>query len=346
MSEVDINSFMIQLERTAAQERMPMDAAIALECALLNLPLMGGPSGRGYSWYKMWFQCPHKFFSLREKFGAEPHPPEYLQLGALYHVLHALDYAPQMGFSALFKKGLVRSDLLRSGEEATAVQVREGAVQRLIMALTRRAGMATVQKKPALGPAASIIQDATRLWKYHANYYDAEDLEPLAIEWYAEHPARAHDGGPLYTCRYDLIGRIGQNDPMGLLPGSIIVRELKTSKWLYESVKDGWTLDGEVLGQLWLWRASGCEERFGPLAGVVVDIVTKGKTPAFHRKLVSIDSPPVERYARWIRIADAEMAQAKATGVVKQNFAACWSDRFGPCPLTGECEQLAWRTEP
>jgi len=345
-NQVDIDDFMIQLRSTGASRRMPIDQAVALESARLALPVTGGPSGRGYSWYKTWFQCPHKFMRLRDAtVRTEIDPPEYLELGALYHVLHALDQAPLLRFAALHERGLVRSDFAPV-EDSEAVQVRDGSVERMINALMLRGASANKQKQPKLGPSLTIVQDAVRLWRYHSNYYDAEDLEPLAIEWYAEHPDRAHDGGPLYTCRYDLIGRVGQNDPMGLVPGTVIVRELKTSKWLYESVKEGWSLDGEVLGQLWLWRASGCEERFGELGGVVVDVVTKGKTPAFHRMLVPINSPPVSRYERWIRIADADIASARASGLVRQNFAACWGDRFGPCPLTQECEQLAWRTEP
>jgi hypothetical protein len=147
-----------------------------------------------------------------------------------------------------------------------------------------------------------------------------------------------------YSCRYDAICRLGKHDPFvgqyGLVEGSVVVMERKSAAWLNEAVKDGWFLDGEVLGQIMLWKSSGMDKVFGPLAAVIVDIVTKQKTPDFLRVVVPSNLSTVKQMEKWVKVTQAEIAMWRATGVFKQNFNAC-HDRWGRCGLWNDCAGIA-----
>jgi len=57
-------------------------------------------------------------------------------------------------------------------------------------------------------------------------------------------------------------------------------------------VLESWWLDGEILGELYAWKLSNLSEKFGaPLAGVMINIVSKTNPPACRRLEVVV--PPV-----------------------------------------------------
>lgn len=310
-----------------------MDKAIDEACILLGLPLLGGSSGRGWSYYKRGFQC-LQLFQGRNIEGIEEGPQtEPLQIGGLYHVLHALFYGVGLGNAGYYERGLLAQHIDRGYNrigELPAV-----AADLLLAQLTRRAREAEAAQvqgaqepdpetgevlPPVVGPSLKCILEARRLFDAHTTHWDTrEDVTPLAVEWLTQHPTLPH------TCRYDMIGLVGKRDP--LLPPGTYIFECKTARTLTDSVQEGWYLDGEILGQLMDWGPSGCEALFGPLAGLVVDIVTKEKTPTCHRVVVPAASPAVREFERSLRKLLIDLDYAQLTGYYQKSLNACWENR-------------------
>jgi hypothetical protein len=324
----------------------PIEAAIELVCNELDLPLIGGPSGKGWSRVSTAQRCP-RLFSIEHVIGAGQearNPAAPLQIGALYHFLQALYYAAGLGPCALSDKGLIAEAAIghRRGKRPKFFEVPPNAADEALKLLKEmstpleadlQATVEGTEKSPR--PSAKIVAEAERCFDAHTQYYGEgnEDVIPLAIEWWA-------NNDPLdYTCRYDIIARLGEQDPLcsdALPPGSVVVFERKTAAYLSEMAQSGWFLDGEILGELLNWQPSGCEALFGPLAAVVVDIVTKAKKQQFLRVVVPPTTPAVANHGKWIRYMQAEMHRWEATGVYPQYFTQCF-DKWGKCGAFDLC---------
>ncbi len=326
---------------------LAIDKCIEQVCAKLELPVLGGPSGAGWSMYSTAQKCPHLFHITYDKEdGREQRvPPIYLQIGGLYHALHALFYGYGLGGgqALVVERGLIAPHLQpregskkRKKDEGVLWVLPPDGADKLIQGLTAYEGTP--------GPAGAVIAEAMRLFDAHTEHYGSEfpeDVEPLAVEWWARHKATG------YTCRYDMIGKMGPADPDvlsgKLKAGDIVAFERKTAAWLSAAVLDGWALEGEVLGEILCWKSSGCEKTFGPLAAVVVDIVTKSTTkkhpkPDFKRVIVDVETAQAKAHERGIRCTQAEIATWRAHNCFPQRFAACF-DRWGKCGLYDACRE-------
>jgi len=347
---------------------VPMDVAADEACEKLGLPLLGGPSGRGWSFMSVAQACPHlweqTYGAHGERDGKErTKPAPELQIGGLFHLLLALYYGYGLsgtGDAFYHRRGLLAPDLhdrLGKRGKKTArdwVKIGETAADSLLAFLKGRADGGETAKAiwdglnaatgvniiPEAKPSLNIILETERLFDAHTNNYGngREDVTPLAVEWFAEHPALG------YTCRYDMIVRLGKDDPFvqsgQLKSGATVVIEHKSAKWLSDWAQESWFLDGEILGQLLLWGPSGCDTVFGPLAGVIVDITTKEKTPKFSRILVPPNLGTLAAFEKMIRFQQAEIALWKATGYFPRRLTSCW--RFGrPCGLLQSCRASA-----
>lgn len=338
---------------------MPLDEAVARASEKLSLPSIGGPSGRGWSFLSTAQRCAHLFNASYptdarasiEKLlalahgGEKRNPAPALQVGGLYHNLQGLYYGVGLGEALLVDRGLISAELKpkRVGRPKR-VQLPPDAADQLLKELHAMAD-ATVDLAPSVEggtparrPAPSLISEAERCFDAHTSYWGAgrEDVTPLAIEWLAFNEALN------YTCRYDMVGALGANDPLvsagSFKAGDVFIYERKTSAWLSEMVLDGWFLDGEVLGEILNWKPSGCESLFGPLKGVIVDIVTKTKVPKLHQVIIPADLPTVQDHERWIKYTQGEIAMWEATGVYPKRFTQCF-DRWGRCGMWHNCAQ-------
>lgn len=340
-----------------AELAIPMDQAADAAAEALGLPLLGGPSGSGWSNYSTAQQCP---FLWEQTYGRDGErdgrertkPAEELQIGGLFHNLLALYYGFGLADGAAFyhKRGLLAPSLAekfgKRGRKTTRdrITISNDAADRLLAYLKAQAdpglllsgGGEDVIAFPEARPSLTMILEAERIFDAHTNFYGSgqEDVEPLAIEWFAKHPLLG------YTCRYDAIVRLGPNDPYvregALEAGSVLIHERKSARYLSEIALEGWFLDGEILGQLLLWEPSGCERLFGPLAGLVVDVTTKEKVPKFSRILVPKNPVTVREHARGIAYQNAEIALWKATGYFPKRWVSCW--RYGrKCGLYTQC---------
>lgn len=341
-----------------APDAMPLDQAIDLACEKLGLPLLGGPSGRGWSYFSVAQRCPHLFGLQRASGGVRSTPAAPLQVGGLYHTLQSLYYGHGLGPAVGTQRGLMSATVMdgfvqRFGREGAktlralqleAAEIPADAADRLLAELkaladgTRNLQASVDGTEPIKLPSAALIYEAERLFDAHTSFYGEgrEDVTPLAVEWLAVNNALG------YTCRYDMIGALGPGDPLvvgGALPvGSVLIYERKTSAYLSEAVTDGWWLDGEVLGEILNWEPSGCAALFGPLAGVIVDIVTKAKVPKFHQVLLPADLATVAEHERWIRYTNSEIGLWEATGVYPKRFTQCF-DRWGKCGNWQNCRE-------
>lgn len=174
------------------------------------------------------------------------------------------------------------------------------------------------------------VGEAWRVFEAYLSYYGESDyLEPLAIEYTAHHK-RSN-----FSCRYDLIARVS-NRNHDLIQQGVYIVERKTAAAFTVDVIDGWDLDGEVLGQMLLWDRCGLSKKFGPLRGVIVDIVGKQKEPKFHRTVVSKDSFRVRRHLQALNHMKAERDRYVKLKKWPMYTANCIR-RYGRCPLYDVC---------
>lgn len=335
-----------------AAHAMPLDKAIEIASEALGLPILGGPSGRGWSYYSTAQRCGHLFnvtypleargsiASLLKVNADRRVPAAPLQIGGLYHTLQALYYGVGLGNATHHERGLLAEHLkvTRQGRPKRAT-VPPDAADQLLRKLKEMAEAditkATEGEPPR--PSAAMIVEAERLFDAHTAYYGTrEDVTPLAMEWLALNERMN------YTCRYDMIGAVGPADPLvtsgQAQAGDVFIYERKTAAWLSEMALTGWFLDGEILGEILNWNASGCDRLFGPLKGVIVDIVAKTKIPKLHQVIVGADLPTVADHERWLRYTQGEVAMWEASGAYPKRFAQCF-DKWGMCGNWHACAQ-------
>lgn len=310
-----------------SERTINIDQAVDKIFEMWGWPLLGGPSGRGWSYYSTAGRCAQLF---KKSFDVAPealtrrvHAPA-LQIGALFHVLEALFYGGGLGDSYVLPErgGLITESIKLPGRRRRW-RVPPTAADDLLAALKALCD----SDEPS--PDLSVVLEAERIFDTHTNWWgDREDVTPLGVEIFARHPQIG------YTCRYDLIGRVGNNDPA--LPPGVVVFEKKSAKWIDEKFLEGWSLDGEILGQIMCWEPSGMAELFGPLSALVVDVVSKGKTPDCRRIVLPKTLPAVQQHERWVRWLEAEIHTWRAIGVYPQRLMNCWT-RYGRCEEFENC---------
>jgi hypothetical protein len=336
------NDLIIPVFSLVNDVRMRMDDAIDLGLEALRLPLLGGPSGFGWTYIAAAQKCPHLFWTKYDapeeiRRERETQAPRYeLQIGGLFHALQALYYGHGLGERVAYVDRGIATPTDAMGIVDMRTGVGPTAADDLIAWLKARCRAAEEKGDATFGPNYAYVLEGERLFDYHANWWGngGEDVEPLAIEWKATHPELG------YTCRYDMIGKVGKFDPQ-CSPG-VYIYERKTTKWLSEYATDGWALDGEVMGELLCWEASGMADLFGPLKGICIDLTTKeGKQPKCHRIVLPPKMPAVENFKRWIMYDRAQIAQWRATGVYPQRFASCLAR--GICDEYANCQKFSWQ---
>ncbi len=337
---------------------IPADEAITIASKALGLPILGGPSGRGWSWYSTAQRCGHLFNieRLKNPQNTAPvelrHPSAPLQIGTYYHALQALYYAVGLGDALLHNRGLRAASVRRGFSawwanpiniKARTFRVDPMAADHLLDRLKLLADQTandlaasvddSINRQPR--PNASYIAEAERAFDVHTGYYGdgREEVQPLAIEWHATHP----DG---YTCRYDTVGALLEGDRLVqqsvFKPGDVVVYERKTSAWMSQAAQFGWSLEGEILGELWCWD-HGPRQLFGDLKAIIVDVVTKEKKPKCERLILQPhELPALPDFVRSIRYTDEEITQWRRTGYYPKKLAACY-DRWGKCGLWDAC---------
>lgn len=170
------------------------------------------------------------------------------------------------------------------------------------------------------------LNEAWRLYNAYDAQYETDYLEPLAVEY----PGDAHG----LSCRFDIIAHI-QADVLGYPKGTFIIERKSTSKFDLASL-EGWRNDGEVLGQMYVYREAGLEERFGPLQGVIIDLIGKQKVPQFRRILLPVQVWQIDAHARDVGKWRALEQLYHASDMWPRSRASC-VHRYGLCNLFTHC---------
>lgn len=173
-----------------------------------------------------------------------------------------------------------------------------------------------------------LVGEGWRVFQAYALYYQHETIEPLAIENDLRDP-RTNE-----SCRFDLVAFFPEN--VGDLLAGTYIMEHKTSGIFDNATLDGWGNDGEVLGQIMLWKRLGLDRRYGPLRGVIVNILGKQKEPKFARTIVPPESWQIEQHRSDLRSHEAMIQLANTSGHYPRSRANCIG-RFGKCSLYDHC---------
>lgn len=173
-----------------------------------------------------------------------------------------------------------------------------------------------------------LVDEGYRVFYAYAVYYQHEQVIPLAIELDLRHP-RTHE-----SCRYDLIAFLREG--MGPWPPGTYVFEHKSSSRFDQDFLEGWANDGEVLGQIMLWNDLGLDNRYGPLQGVIMNLLGKQKEPQFHRTLVAPESWMMDSHREDLRQWDGLIQLARGLNRFPHSRNNC-INRYGRCGHWEEC---------
>jgi hypothetical protein len=188
-----------------------------------------------------------------------------------------------------------------------------------------------VMKQALLDGGANVesVLGAWRIYQNYVDYYESDYIYPLGVEQWAEDP----DGN---TCRYDLIARI-DTAQAGVVPGTWIVEHKTASRFDAASI-DGWRNDGEILGQIMVWKRAKLDKKYGKLRGVIVNIAGKQKTPQFHRTIVPAQAWHVRQHTDDLKVWSAIQRVCEATGTWPRSRANCIT-RYGLCEMFDLCAE-------
>lgn len=292
---------------TDSPQTTPVDVAIRLAAEKLGisgLTLTGG-SGRGWSRQRTFQECPYKFNRMYVQPQLGPRwpdgEPQGLAVGSLIHAFLAVYYQQIINWA---ENGPELPDL---GEFCDAIL--------------------------DAGANAVFVEEAWRMFDRYAAFYETigDYIDPLAVEYRIEDPI---DGN---TCRYDLVAKVTR-DSQVVVPGTYII-EHKSSGRLGRDVTEGWALDGEIVGQVMLWTRGDPSpmDLWGPLDGVIVNLLVKTKIPQFQRIVVEPPEGVIERHLKDLRVQRGLEAMYAGMNYWPRQLASCWG-RYGPCRFFDECQ--------
>ena len=184
------------------------------------------------------------------------------------------------------------------------------------------------QRVRELGCNPELYAEGWRVFCAYRLYYQYDEMQPLAIEYDLCDPRTNH------SCRFDLIAYFPKEKP-GFLPGTYNV-EHKTSGRFDADTLEGWANDGEILGQVDLWDRLHLDKRFGPLRGVMVNLLGKQKVPLFHRTLVAPSALTIDSHRSDLRNWNAQIQHAKAINDFPRSRNNC-INRYGRCGFWDHC---------
>ncbi len=173
-----------------------------------------------------------------------------------------------------------------------------------------------------------ITAEAWRLFLAYALFYQHEEIMPLAVEFNLRDP-RTND-----SCRFDLIAFFPK-DRLGIPAGTYGI-EHKTASKFDANTLEAWHGDGEVLGQVLTWERLHLDLKFGPLRGVMVNIIGKQKEPQFHRTIVAPTAFTIQQHANDLRNWNGKIAAAKSINDFPRSRNNCIRG-FSRCDLWDHC---------
>lgn len=172
------------------------------------------------------------------------------------------------------------------------------------------------------------VHEGWRVFCAYALYRQFDNIQPLAIEYDLRDPRTGE------SCRYDLIAFFPE-DFGELLAGTYILEHKSTDRFDDNSL-NGWANDGECLGQVMLWQRLGLDNRFGPLKGLIVNLLGKQKEPKFHRTLVAPQSWQIIQHRNDLKRWEGFIQLASGLDNFPRSRGNCIG-RYGKCDLYDYC---------
>lgn len=218
-----------------------------------------GPSPRGSSYYRSVMICPREH-ALRYEYGVESEgSSDALATGSVFHKGMEVYYRTIMAHQqAIDAAGGPRDDHYYFGAQMDAQKAAWTAI-------------GVIANEPGY---EEVYATASRLMEaYFERYWNMDRWRVVAVE----ETLRVTDGGFDYSARLDLL--VEWN-------GRLWIVEHKTAKSVSVDSLDHYDMDIQTLGQQWLLERCVDLSQFEPLAGILVNITTKHKTPQFFRKEV------------------------------------------------------------
>ena len=173
-----------------------------------------------------------------------------------------------------------------------------------------------------------FVEEAWRLFRAYALYYSGEVIEPIAVEYDLKDPRTGE------SCRYDLVAFFPES--IAGRPAGTYIVEHKTAGRFDADTIDGWVNDGEIIGEVALWKKLGLDHRFGKLQGILVNIIGKQKDPQFHRTFISPESWQVDAHLDDLRRWEGLITLAQATDNFPRARSGCVT-RYGRCTYWDAC---------
>lgn len=174
----------------------------------------------------------------------------------------------------------------------------------------------------------TFVEEAWRVFVAYRLYYQIEVIQPLAVEYDLKDPRTGE------SCRFDLIAYFPET-VADRLAGTWIIEHKSTSRFDGDTL-EGWGNDGEVIGQVALWKRLGLDLRFGKLQGVIVNLLGKHKVPQFVRTLVAPESWQIEAHRDDLKKWEALIQLSASTNSFPRARSGC-INRYGRCSYFDEC---------
>jgi hypothetical protein len=277
----------------------PLDDALDKICRELGLKSRpGGASGYGWSTRSLLLACPYKYKRLYIEAPKHRDGPAALALetGGLVHQLLAFYYMEMLPD--------------RGGLKAPVDY--EWMKGRLL------------DEKVS----AEVVMESYRLFDaYRMRYLDNDYLRPLDVEIAAEDA----DGN---TCRYDAIVEVLPNET-GVAPGTYLCEHKTCARFDFATL-ESWRNDGQIVGQLLIYKKARLKKKYGDLSGIIVNLISKTKVPDFRRIVVAPLSWQMKGHAKDMKVWDALAEIFRATGYYPRNRYSCRGP-YGLCPLFETC---------
>lgn len=293
----------VQLETSTAT---PIDVAMHAAFAKLGIEPLGGPSPDGWSKLADLQRCAYRYYLKHERgmtiaADVQPTSSGALEVGSLVHAAMAIHYGRRLPEGA---PGW-RRNMPSPFDYLEAVK--------------------------ACGGGSSFVSEALRLFSGYVEFYGYEaDVSPLAVEFGAGEVGR-------HTCRYDMLAHW---DGGGVAPPGLWNFETKTASRESMDVLESWWLDGEILGQHYVYEFAKLADVFGaPLQGTVINLLIKTRPPRFRRIQIVLSRALLDTYAQDRLYWDAYQRTCRARGYWPRSLQGCMS-RYGPCEFWAHCRDM------
>lgn len=173
-----------------------------------------------------------------------------------------------------------------------------------------------------------FVENAWRVFTGYRIFYNAENIQPLSIEHDLKDPRTGE------SCRYDLIAYFPESIA-GRPIGTFVIEHKSTSRFDHAAL-EGWVNDGEVIGQVALWKRLGLDHRFGKLEGMLVNLLGKQKTPQYHRTWVSPESWQIDGHLDDLTRWNGLIQLSKSSNNFPRARQGC-INKFGMCDFWDTC---------